>query len=66
MVPFLGHGIGLRNKHFPDLLEQGRRAEWFEVITENFLNVGGRPRAVFEPVRGDPPVVLHGVSLPIG
>ena len=46
MVPFLGHGIGLRTKHFPDLLEQGRRADWFEVITENFLNVGGRPRAV--------------------
>ena len=46
MVPFLGHGIGLRTKHFPDLLEQGRRADWFEVITENFLIVGGRPRAV--------------------
>jgi uncharacterized protein len=66
MVPFLGHGIGLRTKHFPDLLEQGRRADWFEVITENFLNVGGRPRAVLESVRRDRPVVLHGVSLSIG
>jgi hypothetical protein len=66
MVPFLGHGIGLRNTHFTDLLEQGRRAEWFEVITENFLNVGGRPRAVLEAVRRDRPVVLHGVSLSIG
>jgi len=66
MVPFLGHGIGLRNTHFPDLLEQGRRAEWFEVITENFLKVGGRPRAVLEAVRRDRPVVLHGVSLSIG
>src|SRR5262249_3602602 len=66
MVPFLGHGIGLRNRHFPDLLEQGRRAEWFEVITENFLNVGGRPRAVLEAVRRDRPVVLHGVSLSVG
>src|SRR4029453_3885395 len=66
MVPFLGHGIGLRTKHLPDLLEQGRRADWFEVITENFLNVGGRPRAVLESVRRDRPVVLHGVSLSIG
>ena len=32
MVPFLGHGVGIRTKHFPDLLEQGRRADWFEVI----------------------------------
>jgi len=66
MVPFLGHGIGLRTKHFPDLLEQGRRADWFEVISENFLNVGGRPRAVLEAVRRDRPVVLHGVSLSVG
>jgi hypothetical protein len=66
MVPFLGHGIGLRTKHFPDLLEQGRRADWFEVITENFLNIGGRPRAVLEAVRADRPVVLHGVSLSVG
>jgi uncharacterized protein len=66
MVPFLGHGIGLRTKHFPDLLEQGRRADWFEVITENFLNVGGRPRSVLEAVRRDRPVVLHGVSPSIG
>jgi len=66
MVPFLGHGIGLRTKHFPELLEQGRRADWFEVITENFLHVGGRPRAVLEAVRADRPVVLHGVSLSIG
>ncbi|HZW88404.1 MAG TPA: DUF692 domain-containing protein [Myxococcaceae bacterium] len=66
MVPFLGHGIGLRAKHFPDLLEQGRRADWFEVISENFLNVGGRPRAVLEAVRRDRPVVLHGVSLSVG
>jgi uncharacterized protein (UPF0276 family) len=66
MGPFLGHGIGLRTKHFPELLEQGRRADWFEVITENFLHVGGRPRAVLEAVRADRPVVLHGVSLSIG
>ena len=66
MVPFIGHGIGLRTKHFPELLEQGRRADWFEVITENFLHVGGRPRAVLEAVRADRPVVLHGVSLSIG
>jgi uncharacterized protein (UPF0276 family) len=66
MVPFLGHGIGLRTTHFGDLLERGGCADWFEVITENFLNVGGRPRAVLDRVRADRPVVLHGVSLSIG
>jgi uncharacterized protein (UPF0276 family) len=37
-----------------------------EVVTENFLAPGGRPRAVLEQVRADRPVVLHGVSLSIG
>jgi hypothetical protein len=66
MVPFLGHGIGLRTTHFAPLLEQGGTADWFEVITENFLGVGGRPRAALDRVRAERPIVLHGVSLSIG
>jgi uncharacterized protein (UPF0276 family) len=66
MVPFLGHGIGLRTTHFAPLLEQGGTADWFEVLTENFLGVGGRPRAVLDRVRAERPIVLHGVSLSIG
>jgi uncharacterized protein (UPF0276 family) len=61
----LGHGIGLRPKHYPEVLA-GRRADWFEVISENFMIPGGRPLAVLERVRADTPVVLHGVSLSIG
>ena len=61
----LGHGIGLRPKHYPRILD-GQRADWFEVISENFMVPGGRPLAVLERVRADTPVVLHGVSLSIG
>jgi len=61
----LGHGIGLRPKHYPRILD-GQRADWFEVISENFMIPGGRPLAVLERVRADTPVVLHGVSLSIG
>ena len=61
----LGHGIGLRPKHYPQVLE-GQRPDWFEVISENFMIRGGRPLAVLERVRADTPVVLHGVSLSIG
>src|SRR5262245_8349547 len=63
--PHLGHGIGLRPKHFPDI-EAGARADWFEVISENFMIRGGRPLAILDRVRADTPVVLHGVSLSIG
>jgi uncharacterized protein len=61
----LGHGIGLRPKHYPRVLD-GERADWFEVISENYMVRGGRPLAVLERVRADTPVVLHGVSLSIG
>jgi uncharacterized protein (UPF0276 family) len=63
--PFLGHGIGLRPKHYRSVLD-GARADWFEVISENFMMPGGRPLAVLEQVRAESPIVLHGVSLSIG
>ncbi len=63
---FLGFGIGLRPKHYPEILGHWPRVDWFEVITENFLVAGGRPLRVLEAVRARYPVVLHGVSLSVG
>ncbi len=63
---YLGHGVGLRTRHFGQLLEQRPPVDWLEVISENFFAKGGRPLAVLEKVRRDVPVVLHGVSLSIG
>ena len=65
-LPSLGHGIGLRNEHFPEFLAGSVPVDWVEAISENFFPAGGRPRAVLEAVRRDKPVVLHGVSLSIG
>lgn len=62
----LGHGIGLRTKHFAQLLAAPPPVDWVEAISENFMALGGRPVAVLEKVRRDVPVVLHGVSLSIG
>ena len=64
--PALGHGVGLRTQHFPSYLSDPPPVDWVEVISENFMSSGGRPRAVLEKVRGEVPVVLHGVSLSIG
>lgn len=60
------HGYGLRVPHYAELLSQGSSAGLVEVVTENFLARGGRPRAVLERVRRDAPVALHGVSLSLG
>jgi uncharacterized protein (UPF0276 family) len=62
----LGHGIGLRTRHFSRFLEERPPVDWVEAISENFMAPGGRPLAVLEKVRRDVPVVLHGVSLSIG
>ncbi len=42
------------------------RVDWFEAITENYIDSGGRPLHVLERVRHDFPVALHGVALSIG
>lgn len=70
----LGHGIGLRTAHYAELCGAGGRPgrvrepgmDWFEVISENFLEPGGRPREVLRAVREHFPVTLHGVSMSIG
>lgn len=65
-LPFLGYGLGLRAKHYPYIFEHKPPVDWFEVISENFMDTDGRPRRNLEKIRRDYPVVMHGVSLSIG
>lgn len=65
-LPRLGLGLGLRNVHFDAILSGERRDLWFEAISENFMDSGGRPRAIIRAVAERYPIVLHGVSLSIG
>lgn len=62
----LGFGVGLRNQHFDHILATRPGVDWFEAISENFMDSGGRPRAVLRRIAEHYPVVLHGVSLSIG
>ncbi|MCA9660796.1 MAG: DUF692 domain-containing protein, partial [Myxococcales bacterium] len=64
--PYLGHGVGLRRRHYDRALRGELDVDWVEAISENFFGDGGRPLAVLERVRRDLPVALHGVSLGIG
>ncbi|MBI3863557.1 MAG: DUF692 domain-containing protein [Planctomycetia bacterium] len=64
--PDLGLGVGLRSTHFRHILSEWPVVDWFEVISENFLDSQGRPRDVLEQVAERYPVVMHGVSLSIG
>ena len=64
--PNLGLGVGLRNVHFNHILQEQPAVDWFEVISENFIDSAGRPRYVLEQIAERYPVVMHGVSLSIG
>jgi uncharacterized protein (UPF0276 family) len=65
-LPNLGLGVGLRSVHYPYLLQQRPAVDWFEIISENYLDSGGRPRYVLEQLAETYPIVMHGVSLSIG
>ncbi len=62
----LGYGVGLRSVHFSHIIEHWPAVDWFEIISENFIDSGGRPRYVLDQVVERYPVVMHGVSLSIG
>src|ERR1700748_2116943 len=65
-LPNPGLGLGLRSKHFNYILENNPAVDWFEVISENFMDSGGRPRHVLKQIAEMYPLVMHGVSLSIG
>ena len=71
IAPRLGHanlglGVGLRTAHFAHILEHWPAVDWFEIISENFIDSQGRPRHVLDQIAERYPVVMHGVSLSIG
>jgi uncharacterized protein len=62
----LGLGVGLRSAHFDHILEHLPAVDWFEIISENYVDSQGRPRHVLRQIAERYPVVMHGVSLSIG
>lgn len=65
-LPHLGLGVGLRSAHFAYLLHHRPPVDWFEIISENFMDSAGRPRYVLDQLAEQYPIVMHGVSLSIG
>jgi uncharacterized protein (UPF0276 family) len=67
MIPsFAGFGLGLRKPHYAEFLEHRIAVDFLEVISENFMVDGGRPRQILRDIRARYPVALHGVSMSIG
>ena len=46
----LGIGVGIRTVHFGHILSEWPPVDWFEVLSENFMETGGRPMRVLDQV----------------
>lgn len=64
--PATRFGLGLRKPHYADFLEGAVAVDFVEVISENFMVPGGRPRDILRRVRANYPVAMHGVSMSLG
>jgi uncharacterized protein (UPF0276 family) len=65
-LPDLGVGIGLRTVFYPTIKRDWPKVDWFEVISENFLDTKGMPLYHLDMFAERYPIVLHGVSMSIG
>jgi len=65
-VPYLGSGAGLRRVHHDHILAERPEIEWFEVLTENYLNRGGAIRKDLLDIASHYKIVTHGVAMSVG
>ena len=64
--PYLGFGLGLRTPHFEHVLQNQPDVDWFEVLSENYMVAGGKPKYYLHAIAEQYPIVMHGVSMSIG
>lgn len=65
-LPYLGFGLGLRFPHYDTVLDTTPQVDWFEIISENFMDAHAGHWEFLAEIRQHYPVVMHGVSLSIG
>ncbi len=65
--PDLGFGVGLRSQHYDQILaERPKSVDWFEIISENFIEAHPGYLDFLRELRKNYPIVMHGVSMSIG
>lgn len=59
-------GIGLRPRHYQEILDTNPPIDWLEIISEDFMVEGGPALYYLDQLRERYPMAMHGVSLSIG
>lgn len=58
-------GLGFRPKYYHQIVSEESSIDFFEIISENFMGVGGRPSRFLAQLCERYPVTMHGVGLGI-
>ena len=66
IASFTGFGLGLRKEHHAEFLSTAQPVDFVEIISENFMDCGGRPLRTLDAMRERTRVAMHGVSLSLG
>lgn len=64
--PYLGFGLRLRREYVPEVLSRRPDVGWFEIISENYMDVEPEALGQLDGIRAHYPVTMHGISLAIG
>jgi hypothetical protein len=59
-------GIGLRPRHYREMVATRPDVAFLEVHAENYFGAGGQPLAFLERLRASYPLSVHGVGLSLG
>ncbi len=59
-------GIGLKARHYREIIGTAPDIGWFEVHSENYMGAGGPPHRYLETIADRYPLSFHGVGLSLG
>ncbi|MGB7321233.1 MAG: DUF692 domain-containing protein [Albidovulum sp.] len=59
-------GVGYKQQHFSNIMDQPDPVGWLEIHAENYMGDGGRPLAQLRHLSERFPMSVHGVGLSIG
>ncbi len=65
-IPHLGFGLGLRTAYYAHIFEHWPQVDWFEIISENFMDTDGKAKRNLARIAERYPIVMHGIALSIG
>jgi uncharacterized protein (UPF0276 family) len=61
----LGFGLGLRAPHYDTVLAQPVAVDWFEILSENYMEAHPGYWELLADIRARYPLVMHGVAMNI-